>query len=145
MYKTADIIRTCIRSHVPCILENPSASMLFLVAPINALLRHPSCVSVTADQCGYGARWRKRTRFACWNCTEPERLGCICHGLSSICEFSGKHHIILKGAGPGGKPWTSLAQEYPARLSYAIANILISSFENNAFSNLQKYCGLAGQ
>ena len=130
MYLTAKLITCCIRSGIPCVLENPVASMLFRAPPIARILAHPKCLSVILDKCGYSARWRKRTRFACWICGDPSSLRKICSGHSGICFFSNRHHIVLKGTSPGGPLWTSIAQECPKRLSYALADFLINAFDS---------------
>ncbi len=139
MRASADIIRICNRFSIPCILENPIASLIFRAFPLSRLLEAPSCTSVTVDQCGYSARWRKRTRFACWNCTDAESLGILCRGRNGICSHTHKHHIILTGKSPSGPLWTSLAQQYPSKLSYALSDLLIRSYQSRKHNHYLYY------
>ena len=142
MYKTADIIRCCIKFGVPCMLENPINSMLFQAFPIAKLLKHKSCSSVTFDQCQFGTRWRKRTRLAMWNCSDCSSLDRRCSGSAISCSASGKLHILLQGSNPDGILWTKIAQEYPAKLNYCVAHTLTESYENRLVRNTARVCGL---
>ena len=142
MYKTADIIKCCVRFGIPVILENPATSMLFLAPPIRRLMSLSCNHSVVLDQCAYGARWRKRTRFACWNVNIPDDFRQVCSGHGGICSHSNKYHIILSGRSPSGVLWTRLAQEYPSRLYHRLAVILSESFEDNISYKVSGLCGL---
>ena len=142
MAHTADIISACVKHCIPCILENPINSLLFAAKPIHDLLQDQSCVSITTDQCQFGSRWRKRTRFACWHCGDVSILDVRCVGHKGICSLSGKPHIVLRGSGPNGVLWTKLAQEYPSSLSRALSRILIESFEHGILRKFNRICGL---
>ena len=100
MYNIADIIRICIRCKIPRILENPDASMLFLVRPIHRLLSHASCESVITDQCAFGARWRKRTRIACWSCHGAGRLRHISMAFLDFVSFP-ENKVLAQEESPG--------------------------------------------
>ena len=143
MFKTAHIIKTCNKFEVPCILENPSGSMLFQAHPIRKLLGLSSSQSTTIDQCQYGTRWRKRTRLAAWNCTDMSSLCKLCTGHKGICSLTHKPHILLQGKSPQGPLWTSIAQEYPRKLCSALASVLIESFENRFLRRMSYFCGLS--
>ena len=137
MYKTADLIRTCIRVGVCCILENPTTSMLRLAPPIRKLLSHSCCQHINADQCQFGAKWRKRIKFAAWHAGSTDRLNLLCSGHSGKCSRTGAYHIVLKGASPSGQLWTAIAQEYPRELCNTLADILIDTFSCKTFD---KFC-----
>eukprot|EP00972_Heterocapsa_arctica_P014211 2091930-Heterocapsa_arctica.AAC.1 len=75
------------------------------------------------DMCAFGARWRKHTRIVGWNISEgAPTVSRACSGHKGICSFIQKQHFVLEG--PKN---TLLAQVYPWRLSYNIADILIAS------------------
>ena len=111
---TARLIRLCCRFKVPCFLENPSGSMMWLAPPILRLCHHSESRCCVCDFCQYGARWRKRTRIQTWNAPELPSLNHTCHGHKGICSRTHKHHIVLKGQDPVSKQlWTQIAQPYP--------------------------------
>ena len=135
-------MRVCARLGIPCILENPSRYFLFRAPPIPKIMSTPSCIGITADQCCFGARWRKRTRFSLLNCVHADSLSKLCCGRNGICSVPHRHHIVLQCCSPQGPLWTALALTYPVKLCHTIANILIHS----AFCIKQykhgKICGL---
>jgi hypothetical protein len=53
MQATASVLRACLRSNAPCVLENPCGSPLFRVRPIAALCRHPQATPHVCDFCQY--------------------------------------------------------------------------------------------
>lgn len=142
MYKTAQIITLANLHHIPIILENPCTSMLWEAPPIKKIVQHSRHIAVTCDQCQFGTRWRKRTRFSCWNCNGLQSLDKRCTGAAGCCNKTGKPHIILKGRSPEGPLWTALAQEYPAKLSHALCDVLVESFEGSCLLQAKSICGL---
>ena len=121
------VIRTCVRCGIPAILENPASSMLWLV-PALQLLKGKR---VLLDYCQFGTRWRKRTRFQCWNIDPPQDR--LCKGHKGICSLSGKPHIILKGYDKVTKQnWTHIAEPYPKRICSLFASCIFSSIQNLA-------------
>ena len=46
-------------------------------------------------------------------------------GVSPICDFTGRRHVQLTGRNKQGKTLTSLAQEYPKKLSVRLAHLLL--------------------
>ena len=67
------------------------------------------------DFCRYGTLWRKRTRLFT---TIPQLFG-----FKKFCTCV-KPRLILRGQGPGGIPWTQLAQPYPQLLADDIAKAM---------------------
>jgi hypothetical protein len=130
MSATACIVRACSSAGIACILENPGQSMLWLAPPILRVCQISTHRSCTVDFCQFGARWRKRTRLALWNCQFVEPA--LCKGRGGICSRTGKHHIILSGKDPkSSQLWTQLAQPYPVQFARFLANLLISSCSFN--------------
>ena len=130
-------------NNVPCMLENPICSMIWKAIPLMTLCKSSRHLSVTLDQCQFGARWRKRTRVSSWGCGDLSALDKRCSGHKGLCSRTNKYHIVLTGRSPAGPLWTSLAQTYPRRHSYSLAGILIDNFLTNYNSNWSIYaaCG----
>ena len=122
------IISACIALGTPVAMENPGNSMLWMVPRLRKLAQHHSAVRCCFDFCQYGAPWRKRTVVLAWHCV-PADLNRRCCGHKGLCSRSKRHHIILQGAGPGGRLWTSIAEPYPAPVARAAARMLIQSSE----------------
>eukprot|EP00972_Heterocapsa_arctica_P017211 2543964-Heterocapsa_arctica.AAC.1 len=71
------------------------------------------------DMCAYGARWSKHTRVAGWNISlDAPSVARTCSRHKGICSFSHKPLFVLEG--PEN---ILLAQVYPWRLSYTLADI----------------------
>lgn len=140
---TARLIRLCCRFKVPCFLENPSGSMMWLAPPILRLCHHSESRCCVCDFCQYGARWRKRTRIQTWNAPELPSLNHTCHGHKGICSRTHKHHIVLKGQDPVSKQlWTQIAQPYPKQFAVEAAKALIHSRECQNNFQLKRFFGI---
>eukprot|EP00972_Heterocapsa_arctica_P075863 11191460-Heterocapsa_arctica.AAC.1 len=63
MRQSAQCMRACSNLHVPVLLENPCASVLWLAPPMKRVAQHPAAGSVNLDQCAFKARWRKCTKL----------------------------------------------------------------------------------
>ena len=128
---TCEILRLAVRLKIPCFLENPAGSMLWLAPPLARLCRLSCSRPYICDFCQYGARWRKRTRIQGWFSQPDLKLSCTCTGKQGICSRTGVHHIILKGQDPKSKQlWTHLAQPYPHRFAFCGAEALVRSAES---------------
>ena len=80
---------------------------------------------ITTEQCQWGHRWRKSTRFlmAGVDPQDAESLARRCP--PGICTRTGQPHIHLQGCSPGGKKtMTEIAAEYPRALCKALVRIL---------------------
>ena len=143
MRSTAKLIRTCVRSGVPCMLENSTNSMLWQAPPILSLLRLKCAKSFTTDQCGFGTRWRKRTRFVFFHIDHNPAFDVRCCGRNQCCSFSGKPHVVLTGRDPvSGLLWTSLAVGYPPKLAHCIASTFARTVESLKLARLYQLSGL---
>ena len=142
MFSSARIIRKCIRCRVPCFLENPAGSMLWLAPPIDRVCKHSSHVSHITDFCQHGAKWRKRTRISTWFAQPDPFFSKTCRGRGGLCSMTGKYHIVLKGSDPVSKQlWTHIAQPYPTRLCRAAAKWMVDSSETLKQHDWIKYSG----
>ena len=123
------IILACLESGVPCILENPASSRLFLLKPLQALMKknRDKVHFIVADFCQYGTRWRKSTGFLCVNFQSHEvaGLGKRCKTCKGLCSRTHAPHQVLSGTAPGGTPWTRIAQPYPSKLCAKLADLLV--------------------
>ena len=138
MRQSAEFIHACIRAHIPVILENPVASMLWLAPPIRSQLSSNSCQIISVDQCQTGARWRKRTRLAGWHCPILS-LQQLCTGRKGQCNRTKKPHIVLSGSSKEhGVLWTALAQTYPDPFCRAGAGALFTAAEQNHLLRLKQ-------
>ena len=83
----------CLLMMIPCTLENPARSRLWICPPMVAFLRRRLVQSVQVEFCAFGTAWRKSTRFigvhVDFTCLEPMR--CI-GSKRGYCRFSGKPH-----------------------------------------------------
>ena len=132
---SARIVRLCLSLRVPCAVENPLTSRLWVSPYFARLLGHASCRSYRADFCQFGARWRKATKVATWCCLERS-LDCRCTGRHGLCSLSGRHHIVLTGSDPVSKRlWTNIAQEYPRRFCEVFAKLVSDSADHAALRN----------
>ena len=119
MIFSAIIIEQCIRAAIPCLLENPHSSKLFLAEPIAQLRVLSCCQEFVSDYCQYGAQWKKRTRVCGWHClSEAPVLKCA--GAHGLCSRSGCKHLRLCGHSPQGRSWTAVAQAYPPQMGPAV-------------------------
>jgi hypothetical protein len=136
MRATLRFIKVLNRYRIPWIFEHPQASKAFLTSEWQNILKLPVVHTRTADQCQYGARWRKRTTFAFGNVDpqDTERLGWRCTGRPGFCSRTGKRHHILEGASPSGVPWTRIAQAYPRRLGRAMATAITANLRANIYN-----------
>ena len=119
------ILKACLQQKIPCVLENPDSSLLFEFPPLKSLSKRFGASDARFDMCGFGTRWRIRTKIRHWF-AEPIQHQAFCQSHSSVCSFSGKHLIILQGHDPvSGRLWSSLAQVYPQPLMQSHRSFLV--------------------
>ena len=102
-------------------LEQPKTSRMWLCPPLTRALLRCGARSVTTCFCAWGTAWRKDATFAYGGCPRLASLGRTCSSRDGRCQHSQHKHQVLQGNGPGGKPWTLIAQPYPSRLCRAFA------------------------
>lgn len=122
------IIRVLNKYNVPWILENPHSSKCWYLPEFRKLMSLSSVHVRVTDFCCYGTKWRKRTRLLIGNVEYEDslRLQRTCSGTRGFCGRTNKQHFQLTGSGPGGVPWTRIAQPYPKRLCHHLAHVLLA-------------------
>jgi hypothetical protein len=108
---------------IPCVIENPVTSMLWLTAPALRLLKKYLYIDI--DMCAFGAHWKKPTRLLYANCDLSSLGARRCHLQGGLCSFSGAPHLVLTGcSGPKGGFNTNLANCYPKKLCGEAAKLV---------------------
>eukprot|EP00975_Prorocentrum_lima_P051623 10810770-Prorocentrum_lima.AAC.1 len=127
MQATLKLVAAFHKLSIPWVVEHPATSKAWYLPEVQALLRLPGVRLMQCDFCQYGSRWRKRTRFMCGHIdhNDLQRLSRQCSG-KGVCSRTGRPHIQLTGSGPGGVPWTRIAQPYPGALCHHLAHCLTS-------------------
>ena len=91
----------------------------------------PHIYKLDLDQCQYGTRWRKCTRFVSSR-IDPlsfSRLEKRCKkDPEGRCGRTHTFHIQLRGTHPSGKPRTSRASAYQTNLAKDIVRFLLEPF-----------------
>ena len=125
---TFKIIRVCLETRTPFILENLLTSKMFLVPEVIRVMNHKDVQVVDVDVCQFGTAWKKNTKLVCGFICDDDlnRLNKRCHAVGGLCSKSGKPHFHLTGTGPGGICWTRIAQPYPHGLARALSHCLLS-------------------
>ena len=122
------IIDCCLLHNIPWILENPLSSRCWNLPRLRQLQASPDIVNIHADFCQFGTAWKKPTLFLASRVDDVHRLSRVCRGSHGACSRTYKPHWLLTGAGPGGVPWTQLAEPYPTPLCRALAHVLTSQY-----------------
>ena len=120
------IISLCSSLGAPFLLENSQTSIMWharLARPVGDV----SCASAVGHLCPFGARRRKATRVAGWHVSCFDCIKKGCGGRRGICSRSGRCHIALSGAAPGGRRWNAIAAEYPKLFASTLAPLLRSA------------------
>ena len=112
-----ELIQELNKRAVPCLLENGATSMLWAAPEIKTLM--VGACSITGDYCLHGARYRKRTRFATWNCKKDvvkgSKLNMRCSSKKGICDRTGAKHEELSGKATGNRQWKTAAKKAQGR------------------------------
>ena len=101
-------------------IENPWLSSLWDQPEWLRLSSRKDCGFFTTDFCTWGTPWRKRTRFL--TNTELKHVKLLCS-----CDPPAQHLRLVGYSSKHRKPWTKVAESYPARLSNALALFLHNS------------------
>eukprot|EP00974_Lingulodinium_polyedra_P085499 8281428-Lingulodinium_polyedra.AAC.1 len=67
--------------------------MLWLAGHLKRACALPSTATVFFDQCGYGTKWRKRTRLQGWHTGSLDHLRRLCQGRRGQCSFTQCPHV----------------------------------------------------
>ena len=130
------IFRACVLAGVPAILENPWSSKMWFHPDLAGFVARPSCHLLRGDFCQYGTRWKKPTGFLVAHLAVEDclRFSKCCTGPRGLCCRSGNPHLQLTGSGPGGKPWTQVAEPYPKKLCAALAGTFLQHLYARQFN-----------
>ena len=121
------ICRWLVSAQVPWILEHPAGSRAWQRTEVLRLIGLPGAVLIDLDQCLWGAAWRKRTRLLCWGLDSfaVDGLRRLCR-VPGGCARTGQPHRQLSGRAADGRPWTSIASEYPRELANQMVKSLVA-------------------
>ena len=108
------------RMQVPCSMENPSTSRIWLAPAVASLIRSRAWSFVNTDFCQWGAPWRKRTSFLAAR-LDLSPIVKLCKRTQGCCSRSGRPHQVLEGRAPDGRFWTAIAEAYPSTLCSRLA------------------------
>lgn len=122
------IIDLCNKLCIPWILENPLSSRCWNLPKLRTLLQTQQAYPLHADFCQYGTTWKKPTMFLANYIGDTHRLCRVCRGQAGVCSATNKRHFMLTGSGPGGVPWTKIAEPYPVQLCRELAHVLTSPY-----------------
>jgi hypothetical protein len=121
---SASILHLCNRHKVPCVMENPSSSRIWLAEPIAKLLQHRHFNTCELDFCLFNVPWRKTTRLLGVH-LDLEPLAGRCSGRQT-CSTSGLAHVVLSGLCNG--VWrTAIAEAYPRQFARAAVLVFASA------------------
>ena len=110
---------------IPCIIENPLTSRVWLTAPMQRLLA--SFPSVVISYCAFGTSWKKPTRLLFCHVALEKLAVCKCSVVNSVCSFSKKPHQVLSGYSKEHKRmWSAVASEYPKLLCAQVAQAVLA-------------------
>lgn len=131
-----DLVRCFHALRIPWIWENPRGSKMWYVKELCDLENDADVISITADFCQFGKKWRKRTKFLCGHIPEQDlaRLSKMCQGKRGVCSATGCRHFQLSGSNKRGMPWTRIAQPYPGPLCEALAHALVGKARAKYYS-----------
>ena len=113
------VLNTCRVHGIPCSVENPAGSRLWLLLAFKIMARHAQWREVVTHYCMWENLWKKPTRFAGFylDLLPIERL---CHGRA-LCSRTGCKHQCLQGTAPSGAMWTKVAEPYPTPMCNSLA------------------------
>lgn len=108
------IMHLALALYIPCTLENPARSRIWLCPPVLNLGRRRRTQRVFFEMCMFGAPWTKPTSLLGVN-IQPESIGeHRCLGTKrGFCKRTGEKHVVLCGQDAKGNWATKQAQTYP--------------------------------
>ena len=119
-----DLCSLLSRFGVPWILEQPQRSLLWRRPEVETMIRNTGAFSVITEQCQWGRKWRKATRFEIGGVDPQDALSLARRCPPGICKRTGRQHLHLQGRTAKGTAITAIASEYPTALCKALVRIL---------------------
>lgn len=93
---SASVFKLCLSLHIPCAIENPHTSRLWLHPSIRSVCKNPQALYTYTDFCAEGLPWRKRTGLL-YAHVAIEEVCRKCTG-KGVCSYSKLPHVQLQGA-----------------------------------------------
>lgn len=137
------LIDWLIVNNVPCSVENPQSSRLFLLPFFRLHIAAERLKPVVCHFCQFGEAWRKATTFLCGGLSNTGALALKCSGRNGICSRTQRRHIALSGTHPERRiPWTKVAEPYPVQLCSTLAGIYLYEYKQRQTQSRASYYAL---
>lgn len=128
------VVELCNQYRIPCALENPRGSLMFLLPELNKLFQkeHGQTHEIICDMCSFGTEYLKPTRVWLFNVKQPKLpVPCRCRfvrqGGKRVCSFSGRRHTQLSGVSKSASAFmTRKAQTYPVGFAQLAVQLLMA-------------------
>ena len=123
------ILETAYDLCIPCSIENPQTSMLWITPRALKVMKRTQAISYTCTFCMFGLPWRKATNFVSVHLGLAWMDNFRCNGPTGVCQRTGLTHTILQGKDPD-KPnqfLTLSAQPYPRMLCIQLAKSCVQA------------------
>ena len=119
---SARFLGLCANLHVPCTLENPLSSRLWLCPPVRRVLRRRFVSQHRCDYCMCGTPWKKPTLFVAAHVNLDILASLRCNSSKrGLCQRTGRPHVPLAGQTTQGRWLTQVAEPYPKPLCRILA------------------------
>ncbi|CAE8615524.1 unnamed protein product [Polarella glacialis] len=123
------VLRLCHRLCIPCVIENPASSMLFLTQNAISVSSLSTYTEAIAEFCMFGKPWRKSTKLIGVHIglRKFDEYRCI-NKPAGVCKRTGCPHVVLSGKDPNQPEQflTFTAQPYPR----GFCAVLAQAFKN---------------
>ncbi len=129
---SASLLELGRRLGIPCTLENPQSSRLWLLPSMVRLGLRAGCSVAVFHFCMFGTPWRKATRLFGFHVNLSILEEYQCHGKRGICQRSLHPHVQLRGRGTGAEFLTKEAQPYPRKLCTVISRCFYNSLASRS-------------
>ena len=116
------------RLGLPCTIENPQSSRLWIYPAFVALAQHADFSMALTHMCMYGTPWKKATSIAGFNICVAAVDSYQCHSkVRGCCARTGLHHVHLRGSTNTGEWNTLSAQAYPRKMCTVLARCFLNA------------------
>lgn len=124
LYFTCRVMQLCVHLHLPCTVENPQRSRIWITPPMLRLMKKTCCMFVDVHFCMFGTPWKKPTRvFSCHlNLESLQQYQCH-SSRRGLCSRTGCTHVPLMGQDAKGQWLTKIAEPYPWKFAKALAKV----------------------
>ena len=123
---TARVASACEKHGVPCVIENPATSRLWLCPPLAKLGQKAQKTKIT--HCAFGSCFMKPTMLWSFH-LDLSSLPAPCRprlrGKRMMCSYTGAPHHVLEGTHRQGGFNTAQASAYPTQLCTSVRRIVV--------------------